>query len=479
MEMEEAALKSILQTLFTTSPDVDFALVAVPREFLSHVGGLCSYFRPLQRNGVKAKEALYTEIEECDIWVAMRSSVSVFVQDLCIRRARMEDHDDLLPVLLAQNESLQLNFGDFYLANLIEAQDEHSVTLVATVDKLAIGIMHLRDDVDLKTLQECFDLSVYGNLLQAPPSIALDEDAVDVNDVTVQAKKRMAPKIIIAGPPAAGKGTQCAHLVSTYDIIHLSTGDMLRAAAVAGTDIGKEAKRFMDAGDLVPDTLIIDIILQRLQEHDCVTQGWLLDGFPRTGIQADVMKEAGILPDTVILLDVDDDIVISRISGRRVDPETGATYHMEWNPPPEDVLDRVIIRDDDTPETIKVRLGNYHKNVEAVLDAFSDEVAGFPLVVRLDGAAEKTSISTRIEEAVNERMNAVHRGPEAFFSVVQDEMIQDKKNKSEFNNTSQTVTPNAFVIDLFCLDERYSSRAADFLPYGMSKKRNFELFFID
>merc|ERR1719276_808721 len=133
---------------------------------------------------------------------------------------------------------------------------------------------------------------------------------------------KRAPKLIIAGAPASGKGTQCEIIKEKYGVVHLSTGDMLRAAVAAETDVGQRAKDFMDAGKLVPDEVIIGVVKDRLDESDCAECGWLLDGFPRTPAQAEALADAGVTADCFIFLNVPDEALIERVVGRRTDPET-------------------------------------------------------------------------------------------------------------------------------------------------------------
>ena len=132
-------------------------------------------------------------------------------------------------------------------------------------------------------------------------------------------------RLIISGAPASGKGTQCEKIIEEFKVPHLSTGDMLRAAVKAGSPLGKEAKAYMDAGKLVPDSLVINLVKEKLASPECVNGGWLLDGFPRTGEQAKALQQANINPDKVILLDVPDSALIERVTGRRSDPVTGTT----------------------------------------------------------------------------------------------------------------------------------------------------------
>jgi adenylate kinase len=163
-------------------------------------------------------------------------------------------------------------------------------------------------------------------------------------------------KLFISGAPASGKGTQCEVIKERYGVVHLSTGDILRAAVDEGTAVGVEAKACMDSGRLVPDSLIISIVKERRAQVDCVEKGWLLDGFPRTREQADSLAADGVTADAFIHLDVPDSVVVARISGRVTDPVTGAIYHDTFDPPPEgEVGDRCVRRDDDTEEKVMVR----------------------------------------------------------------------------------------------------------------------------
>ncbi|KAL7574839.1 hypothetical protein ACA910_010676 [Epithemia clementina (nom. ined.)] len=206
-------------------------------------------------------------------------------------------------------------------------------------------------------------------------------------------------KLIIAGAPASGKGTQCEVIKEKYGVVHLSTGDMLRAAVAAGTDVGKKAKDFMDSGKLVPDDVIIGVVKDRLLEPDCVKQGWLLDGFPRTSAQASALSDAGIKADCFIFLNVPDSVLVERVVGRRTDPETGKIYHMTFSPPEsEEVKARLVQRSDDTEEKVKVRLEQFHSNVEAVKDSFSD------IMVVVDGNKAPDSVTTDIVSAIDDKL---------------------------------------------------------------------------
>lgn len=186
-------------------------------------------------------------------------------------------------------------------------------------------------------------------------------------------------RIILLGAPGAGKGTQAQFLMGKFGIPQISTGDMLRAAIKAGTQLGIAAKRVMDEGKLVSDELIIGLVKERITQADCVG-GFLLDGFPRTIPQADAMKDADIKVDHVIEFDVDDEVIVERMSGRRVHPGSGRVYHLRYNPPKvegkdDETAEELAIRPDDQEQTVRKRLGIYHEQTKPLVDYYT-ELAG-------------------------------------------------------------------------------------------------------
>src|SRR3989441_8285519 len=181
-------------------------------------------------------------------------------------------------------------------------------------------------------------------------------------------------RVILLGAPGAGKGTQAAFICQRFGIPQISTGDMLRAAVKAGTPLGLAAKKVMDAGGLVSDDIIIGLVKERIAQPDCVN-GFLFDGFPRTIPQADAMKAAGVKIDYVLEIDVPDEAIIERMSGRRAHVASGRTYHIKFNPPKVEGKDDLtgedlIQRDDDKEETVKKRLSVYHEQTEVLVSYY-------------------------------------------------------------------------------------------------------------
>jgi adenylate kinase len=202
------------------------------------------------------------------------------------------------------------------------------------------------------------------------------------------------PRIIIIGGPASGKGTQCENIANRYGVLHLSVGDILREAVKEGSAVGRMAKQYMDRGELVPDSVIIDIVSKRLDEDDCRERGWLLDGFPRTKAQAEHLARMGIEADVTLLLSVSDDELVQRVVGRRMDPVTGKTYHLKFRPPPLEVQDRLEQRSDDTVESMERRLEQYHNNLSQIRHYLEHSF------VDIDGSGAPDIIAKRISRAM-------------------------------------------------------------------------------
>ena len=192
---------------------------------------------------------------------------------------------------------------------------------------------------------------------------------------------------MLFGPPGAGKGTQASRISSLTGKPQVSTGDMLRAAVASGSELGAEAKSYMEAGLLVPDEVIIGLISERLQEPDAVS-GLLLDGYPRTIAQAEALAEVEKVS-AVISIEVPDEAIVERIVGRRIDPETGGIYHIKFNPPPAELSERVVQRKDDNEDTVRNRLSAYHKQTAPLADWYEQR----GLLFGIDGNRPITEVT--------------------------------------------------------------------------------------
>lgn len=206
-------------------------------------------------------------------------------------------------------------------------------------------------------------------------------------------------KLIFLGPPGAGKGTIARRVMDDLNIVQISTGDLLREAVSQGTELGKKAKSYMDAGDLVPDDLVIDMLKERIKAPDC-GEGFILDGFPRTIAQAEALEEAGVEIDRVVNFRVSDETIIYRLSGRRIHRPTGDIYNVNPDgfpkPPTSIPLDELYQRDDDKPDAIRNRLVVYREQTEPLIGYYTKK----GLLVDVDGEREADEITSEVEQAV-------------------------------------------------------------------------------
>ncbi|GJD08129.1 Adenylate kinase 2, chloroplastic [Galdieria sulphuraria] len=277
--------------------------------------------------------------------------------------------------MLDTQSGLPMNsFWTTAFVSVVEIRNSHKSTTTGTRYRCKTQFQK-RERTSLRILSNTF----LRNLFYCPscnrqPTIRACAETFSVTKGQSQVRT-YPPRIIVAGAPASGKGTQCKKIAERYGVVHLSTGDMLREAVQNGTELGKMAKQYMDSGRLVPDDLVIGMLKERLKQEDCEKHGWLLDGFPRTASQAQALLDAKIYPDLVLVLDVPESELIQRVVGRRLDPVTGRIYHLQYSPPEDQqVLSRLIQRTDDTEEKAKVRLDTYYTHIQAIEEQFSQVV---------------------------------------------------------------------------------------------------------
>lgn len=223
-------------------------------------------------------------------------------------------------------------------------------------------------------------------------------------------------RLILLGGPGAGKGTQASALTERYSIPQISTGDMLRAAVKAGTELGVQAKQVMDRGDLVSDDIIIGLVKERITQADCAN-GFLFDGFPRTIAQAEAMKDAGVAIDAVVEIDVDPEEIVKRMSGRRSHPASGRVYHVDYNPPKVDGKDDVtgeplVQRDDDSEATVRHRIGVYGQQTAPLKSYYGKWAASgdddAPAYVKVDGIGDVDNITKRIVDGIESEVSVAN-----------------------------------------------------------------------
>ena len=213
-------------------------------------------------------------------------------------------------------------------------------------------------------------------------------------------------RLIMLGAPGAGKGTQAKKIAAEFGIPHISTGDIFRANIKNGTELGKKAKSYMDAGQLVPDELVCDLVADRISQDDC-SKGFILDGFPRTIPQAEALDAAveklGTKIDRAVDVDVPDEAIVTRMGGRRACVSCGATYHIKYNPTKQEGIcdvcgGKLILRDDDRPETVQTRLGVYHEQTQPLIDYYAEK----GVLTTVDGTKEMDEVFADIVKKLGE-----------------------------------------------------------------------------
>jgi adenylate kinase len=259
-------------------------------------------------------------------------------------------------------------------------------------NRTALTAPHSNREARQQAEQRQLRASKRGTTAETQPTTA-DPGVERLPRQTIQASEPL--HIIISGAPASGKGTQCEKIASKFGVLHLSTGEMLRAAMRANTPLGSEVRAYMEQSKLVPDDIMIRVVNERLSGQDCLSRGWILDGYPRTRKQAEDLLNSGVKPDVFILLDVPQDVLLERVVGRRSDPVTGKIYHMKHHPPESpEVAQRLVQRLDDTVERTKRRIRDYQTYTQSVRSYFED------VLVTVNGSASRDDITKTIFTAL-------------------------------------------------------------------------------
>ncbi|CAH9083791.1 unnamed protein product [Cuscuta epithymum] len=231
--------------------------------------------------------------------------------------------------------------------------------------------------------------------LRQPRQSRASKQNIPSFSVVASESKAEPLRIMISGAPASGKGTQCELISKKYGLVHISAGDLLRAEISAGTENGTRAKEYMEKGQLVPDEVVVMMVKERLMQPDSQEKGWLLDGYPRSLSQAIALKEFGFQPDLFIVLEVQEEVLVDRVIGRRLDPVTGKIYHLKYAPPETDeVAARLTQRFDDTEDKVKLRLQTHNQNVHSVLSLYED------ITLKVDGSVSKVEVFALIDNAL-------------------------------------------------------------------------------
>lgn len=432
-ELNCKLLHQFIDMLYASCLQIENLILLAPPDAIETLGKIHSIFEPLEKNEFH-ETTVHTDLIDYYVLAAPRSKMSRYVQPLKIRSARMEDHDDLLPVLELQSESLSANFGEFYVAQLIESENERNKSLVAHVNDQAIGLLCLSDEFELRDLQLSFELDVYGNLAKTiTPRLDPQQSEQRRLEILRSARKRLTPNLMVLGPHLSGKTTQAKALAETWDLIYLSKDEMVQTAAETGTTVGREAETHLKSGEIVPDETIINIILERLQQLDCVSKGWILDGFPMTQDQATAMRTVGIVPDIIVTLGIDDETLKVR---------------------------------DDQHESDEL-----YNDISRIIPPWSDTDV---LIEQFDGANEAEKLTQSIRTCIEKRIHGTEKGLDRMMTVVEQEFRFEEEQQRLQEAEKQDA--NAFVISLFCIDEKYESRSADFLAKGLYKSLECNIF---
>jgi adenylate kinase family enzyme len=465
---EQATMTRILRTAFSTLPEVDLVGYTLPAS-IAPFTDIENVFKetPLPDPPADAvsEDMAFDDIPPeygCRLYVSNKAR---FIKPLLIRDAMVEDYDDLVSVFETHSKSLKEQYGEFFLAELIESQDEQNKAIVAQANGKAMGLMSLTCEVDLSALQQCFELEPYNNLEtgmseedRAAYDAALVAKAEEEARMAAEERKGKAlcgagPRVAILGAPGIGKSTLCKALAEEKNIIHIDFAELSDAS--------------------------LEGIVNRLHEEDCQAQGWILEGFPRTPEEVNQLAEFGFSIRNALIMEAADEMVKARCIGRRVDPQTGISYHLQNNPPEgmediEEVEARLqLVKPDDTEEGWDAKNAQYAQSCPLIKDAlgYLNPPCSEELLIAADdpetiAKAAHTALSkgvpSRPQSAKSTTSSAGATGEPD--DPVDERSIEERLGIAEIlARDINEVKPAAFAVTLFCLDDLYEPRAKDFL----------------
>ena len=505
--MEGEIMAKILHTAFSTLPEVEMAayMLSNTMSVFPDIDGQYNQF-PLPE---APKDVVSDDMEFDDMPIEYNSKLYVssrsrYIPDLLVRDALVEDYDDLVEVFETQSKSLKEQYGEFFLAELIESQDEQNKALVGQVDGRAVGLMSLTCEVDLTALQQCFELEPYNNLEtgvseddlklynDALAAKSAEETRLDKLEKYYKATDGTGPRLIVLGAPGIGKTTLCKKLAQERNVI-----------VIQYAEIENRAK---DANN---NEEIAQCLVDRLLEDDCLEQGWVLDGFPRNEIEVNALVENGFTPHGCLLMEAQEEMVMNRYCGKRVDPDTGAFYHDDSNmPEDEEIVARLqpVNSEDDFKsalataqpmiDAVKAKLApqlvvvaekeESDEKKEEKKEEAEPEVVEPPAPICAVEEVIAAGSSDDIFDSANGMVDnivaeaiamkeaetaAVEEGEEGGEKTAAREDIEEARNSivsrlgidQALQIDPDATNPAAFAVTLFCLDDLYEPRARDFL----------------
>ena len=470
-DIEMDVMANVLRTAFSTLPEVDMAAYTLPMSigtFPDVEGSFEQVQLPDAPEDAIGEDVDFDDMPTeyaCKLLVSMRDR---HIPPILVRDALVEDYDDLVAVFETHSKSLKEQYGEFFLAELIESQDDRNKAIVGQVNKQAVGLMSLTCEVDLTALQQCFELEPYNNLetgiseeeLKAYND-ALAAKAAEEERLAALAKKNIAlaglgPRAMVLGLPGSGKTQLCKALAEQKEMVQVNFETIQKGLKEGGNEL--------------------EAVVERLFQEDCQTKGWILEGFPRNPVELEGLMNAGFVPKKCLSLVVNEEVAMERFMDRRIDPETGDEYNMSSNPPAEEEVEARLqkVNEDDTEDGFKAKVAIVQPAIAAITESL-EGICPLEEIIAADSTEDiaKASITfidrqeTRPPSASPSGTGSQEGGEEA---TEKEEEVVDNRSIEErlgivdiLKIDPDEVKPAAFAVTLFCLDDLYESRARDFL----------------